>query len=177
MVGVWADLREVTAGEPCPRCGEPLEVQKAIEVGTSSNSATNTPTLWHRGVRRSGSGFRSSWEYGIGSSGRWRPSSNAITTTAASSGRLRRAVPGGDRRGASDDAEVAERRGLYSRLLAAGVEVVLDDRDERAGVKFRDVELTGIPHRITVGRRREKKSRHQIQTESTTHTGEHRRRA
>jgi prolyl-tRNA synthetase len=52
------------------------------------------------------------------------------------------------------DAEVAaagER--VYAQLLAAGVEIVLDDRAERAGVKFRDAELVGIPQRITVGRR------------------------
>ncbi len=46
--------------------------------------------------------------------------------------------------------ELAER--LYNQLLAAGVEVLLDDRDERAGVKFKDAELIGIPFRVVVGR-------------------------
>jgi prolyl-tRNA synthetase len=54
----------------------------------------------------------------------------------------------------SDDADVAAAaEGIYSALRDAGVDVVIDDRAERAGVKFRDVELTGIPYRITVGRR------------------------
>ncbi|MGH7962168.1 MAG: His/Gly/Thr/Pro-type tRNA ligase C-terminal domain-containing protein, partial [Candidatus Binatia bacterium] len=40
---------------------------------------------------------------------------------------------------------------LYTRLLAAGVEVLLDDRDERPGVKFKDADLLGIPLRVTIG--------------------------
>jgi prolyl-tRNA synthetase len=46
--------------------------------------------------------------------------------------------------------EVAER--IYSELMDAGIEVLLDDRRERAGVKFNDADLLGIPVRITVGR-------------------------
>src|SRR5690606_29723956 len=42
---------------------------------------------------------------------------------------------------------------LYAALLAAGIEVVLDDRDVRPGVKFADLELLGIPHRVVVGER------------------------
>ena len=46
--------------------------------------------------------------------------------------------------------KVAEK--IYSELLSAGVEVVLDDRDERAGVKFKDADLIGFPFRITAGK-------------------------
>ena len=46
--------------------------------------------------------------------------------------------------------EAAEK--IYQELLAMGVEVLLDDRDERVGVKFKDSELIGIPMRITVGK-------------------------
>jgi prolyl-tRNA synthetase len=42
---------------------------------------------------------------------------------------------------------------LYAELIAAGFDVLLDDRDERPGVMFADAELIGIPHRITVGER------------------------
>ena len=48
-------------------------------------------------------------------------------------------------------AECAER--LYAQLQAAGVDVLLDDRNERPGVKFADMELVGIPHRIVIGER------------------------
>ena len=54
----------------------------------------------------------------------------------------------------SEDAEVAAAgAALYEQLAAAGVEVVIDDRAERAGVKFSDAELAGIPYRVTVGKR------------------------
>jgi prolyl-tRNA synthetase len=54
----------------------------------------------------------------------------------------------------SEDAEVAKAgAALYDQLGAAGFEVIIDDRAERAGVKFRDAELTGIPYRVTVGKR------------------------
>jgi prolyl-tRNA synthetase len=42
---------------------------------------------------------------------------------------------------------------LYADLRAAGLEVLLDDRDERAGVKFKDADLIGIPYRITIGKK------------------------
>ncbi len=52
-----------------------------------------------------------------------------------------------------DDATVAVGEDLYERLTAAGLDVLLDDRDERPGVKFTDAELIGIPLRVTVGPR------------------------
>jgi prolyl-tRNA synthetase len=42
---------------------------------------------------------------------------------------------------------------LYQELQRAGLEVLLDDRDERAGVKFKDADLIGIPHRVTIGKK------------------------
>ena len=42
---------------------------------------------------------------------------------------------------------------LYANLKGAGLDVLLDDRDERAGVKFKDADLIGIPYRITIGRK------------------------
>ena len=52
-----------------------------------------------------------------------------------------------------DAASVAAGETLYEALRADGVDVILDDRDERPGVKFTDAELIGIPYRITVGPR------------------------
>jgi len=42
---------------------------------------------------------------------------------------------------------------LYEELQRAGLDVLLDDRDERAGVKFKDADLIGIPYRITIGKK------------------------
>ena len=52
----------------------------------------------------------------------------------------------------SDEAQMAAAEKLYADLNAAGVETLLDDRNERAGVKFKDSELVGIPFRIVTGR-------------------------
>jgi len=52
-----------------------------------------------------------------------------------------------------DDSVIAAGEDIYRDLRAAGVDVIVDDRRERAGVKFRDVELVGIPLRVTVGKR------------------------
>ena len=52
-----------------------------------------------------------------------------------------------------DEAQAQAARKLYQELKAAGVEVVLDDRDERPGVKFKDADLIGFPLRVTIGSR------------------------
>ena len=51
-----------------------------------------------------------------------------------------------------DEQQVAEAERIYTELTRKGYEVILDDRDERPGVKFKDMELIGIPYRITVGK-------------------------
>jgi prolyl-tRNA synthetase len=156
-VNRWADLREVVAGEPCAECGEPLEVRPAIEVGHIFKlgykyaEAIGVTVLDPDGDRKPvimGS-------YGIGveramaaiveshhdDRGIVWPVSVApfhVVITVAQ----------------PDDADVAKAgEEIYERLGDAGIEVIIDDRSERAGVKFRDAELTGIPYRITVGRR------------------------
>jgi prolyl-tRNA synthetase len=54
----------------------------------------------------------------------------------------------------SEDPESAKAgESVYEQLAAAGIEVIIDDRTERAGVKFRDAEITGIPFRVIVGKR------------------------
>jgi prolyl-tRNA synthetase len=156
-VGTWADLREVVAGEPCPVCGHPLELLAAIEVGhifklgykyTKAFGVTVLDANGERVHPIMGS-------YGIG-----------VERALASIVECHH-----DERGIvwplavapfsvvivvaqSNDAEVAAAgEALYEELTAAGVEVIIDDRAERAGVKFSDAELTGIPYRITVGKR------------------------
>ncbi|MFA1548697.1 proline--tRNA ligase [Actinomadura chokoriensis] len=156
-VGAWADLREVAAGEPCVRCGEPLEIVRAIEVGhifklgDRYSRALGVEVLdpdgrlvpvimgsYGIGVERAMAAIVETHHDDRGIV--W-PVSVAPFQVAV--------VPA-----QSDDAGVAEAaEDVYGALRAAGVEVVIDDRPERAGVKFRDVELTGIPYRVTIGRR------------------------
>jgi prolyl-tRNA synthetase len=156
-VGTWADLREVAAGEPCPWCGEPLELVEAIEVGHIFKL-----------------GDRYSKAFGADVLG---PDGKAIPLIMGCYGiGVERAMAvivecHHDERGIvwplavapfsvvvvvaqSEDVEVAKAgAAIYEQLTAAGVEVIIDDRTERAGVKFRDAELTGIPLRVTVGKR------------------------
>jgi prolyl-tRNA synthetase len=156
-VGTWADLREVAAAEPCVVCGHPLELLAAIEVGhifklgykyTKAFGVTVLDASGERVHPIMGS-------YGIG-----------VERAMASIVECHH-----DDRGIvwplavapfsvvivvaqSNDPDVAAAgEALYAELGAAGVEVIIDDRAERAGVKFSDAELTGIPYRVTVGKR------------------------
>ncbi|MGI5325908.1 proline--tRNA ligase [Actinomadura nitritigenes] len=153
----WADLREVTAGEPCPRCGEPLEIVRAIEIG-------HIFKLGDRYARALGvevldpDGKRVPvvmGSYGIGV----ERAMAAIVETHHDERGIVWPVAVAPFQVAvviaqSDDADAAAAaEGIYTALRDAGADVVIDDRAERAGVKFRDVELTGIPYRITIGRR------------------------
>jgi prolyl-tRNA synthetase len=156
-VGTWADLREVAEGEPCVRCGEPLTTLRAIEVGhifklgdrysralgaeVLDPDGRRVPLVmgsYGIGIERAMAAIVETHhdERGIV----WPPSVAPfqVAVVAAQSG---------------DDAVASAAEDVYSGLTAAGAEVVIDDRPERAGVKFRDVELTGIPFRVTVGRR------------------------
>jgi prolyl-tRNA synthetase len=175
-VGRWADLREVTAGEPCPRCGTPLEVVRTIEIGhifklgTKYTEALDVTVLDPDGRRVTpimGS-------YGIGverslaavveihhdDAGIVWPTQVApfeVTVVLISP---------------NDDAAVKTAEQLYEQLGAAGVDVVLDDRDERPGVKFKDAELVGIPYRVTVGGRGLAKGVVEVTTRADRQTAE-----
>ena len=153
----WADLREVTAGEPCPVCGQPLEVLRAIEVGHIFKL-----------------GYLYAETLGLSVLG---PDGNAITPIMGSYGigveRAMAAIVECHHDDAGivwpvqvapfavvivvldpDDADTMKVvDSIHDQLVAGGADVLVDDRDERPGVKFRDVELIGIPYRITVGAR------------------------
>ncbi len=156
-VGTWADLREVAAGEPCIRCGEPLELLTAIEVGHifklgyKFTKAFNVTVLDASGERV----HPIMGSYGIGVERAMAAivechydERGIIWPVAVAPFAVVVVVA------QSEDAETAEAgESVYEQLTAAGVEVIIDDRAERAGVKFRDAELTGIPFRVTVGKR------------------------
>jgi prolyl-tRNA synthetase len=156
-VGSWADLREVSAGEACPKCGTALELIQAIEVGHIFKLGRKfTSTL---GVTVDGPDGAPivpiMGSYGIGVERAvaviaevhhdeagliWPPQvAPAAVTVILLSHR--------------DPEAVATAEGLHRDLLAAGVDALLDDREERAGVKYADAELTGIPFRVSVGSR------------------------
>src|SRR4051812_3056834 len=154
---VSADLRTVNAGEPCPRCGSPLTVGKALEVGHIFKLGTRYSESM--GARVLDEGGKETpivmGSYGIGIE---RILAGAVELHHDDDGiRMPLSIapfhlallPLQMQDAAVRDA--AEK--LYQELGAAGVEVLLDDRDERAGVKFKDADLIGLPLRIAVGKK------------------------
>ena len=156
-VGEWLDLRQVRHGEPCTGCEGSLELLRCIEtghifkLGRRYAEAFETTVMDAEGIPRT----LTMGSYGIGigravaavaethhdERGLCWPVSVAPYEAAV--------VPLAGRDGTVG--EVAER--LYNELRSLGVEVLLDDRDARAGVKFSDIELVGVPYRVTVGPR------------------------
>jgi prolyl-tRNA synthetase len=153
-----ADVAAAEAGFPCPRCGAPLTAERAIEVGnifklgTRYSKALGAEYLDEEGISHPilmGS-------YGIGS--------GRVTATVVEQHHDERGIvwPASIAPfdvslmwiGAADEAEpqgAADR--LYRELSDAGIDVLYDDRPERAGVKFNDADLIGNPVRVSVSAR------------------------
>ncbi|MDD3238293.1 MAG: proline--tRNA ligase [Candidatus Gastranaerophilales bacterium] len=151
-----ADIRLVEAGDICPDCGAQLKVTRGIEVGnifqlgTKYSKAMNATFADENGQEKPfimgcyGIGIsrtaaaaveRHHDEYGI----KW-PLALAPFHVLV--------VPVNTK----DEQQTNVAESIYNQLKSAGVEVLIDDRDERAGVKFKDADLIGIPYRITVGK-------------------------
>jgi prolyl-tRNA synthetase len=156
-VGRWADLREVRAGEPCPQCGSPLEIIRAIEVGhifklgrkyttalgvsvLGPDGAAIVPIMgsYGIGVERAMAVIAEVHHDDVGLTWPVQVAPAEVTVVLLSP---------------QDEATAAAAESIYVQLQAAGADVLLDDRDERPGVKYRDAELVGIPCRVSVGRR------------------------
>jgi prolyl-tRNA synthetase len=151
----FVDLHTVVAGEACPQCGEPLVVEKVLEVGnifklgTKYSEALGAMYLDESGKEQPivmGS-------YGIGPA---RIAAAAVEQLADADGIvwppsiapfLVHIVVVSLR----DAGQVAAAEEIYAACEAAGLDAVLDDRDERPGVKFKDADLLGSPVRVTVG--------------------------
>jgi prolyl-tRNA synthetase len=154
-VTAWHDLREARAGEPCPLCGAPLSVGKAIEVGHIFKLGTRySEALGARVLDEAGEAAPLVMgSYGIGIERTmaavversWDEAGIVWPVQVAPYEVVVTVVNPNDVATAEAGAQ------LYEALLAAGVEAILDDRDERPGVKFKDADLVGIPYRITVG--------------------------
>jgi prolyl-tRNA synthetase family II len=153
----WADLREVAAGEPCPNCGTPLELVQAIEVGHIFKLGRKfTSVLGASVLGPDGSAVVPIMGcYGIGI----ERAMAAIAEVHHDDAGLVWPVQVAPMEATvillstRDEGARSAAESLYASLRAAGIEAVIDDRDERPGVKFKDAELTGIPVRVAVGSR------------------------
>jgi prolyl-tRNA synthetase len=155
---IWRDLRTALSGEACPRCETGvLDVYKAMEVGhifklgTKYSESMGAHVLDQNGKETPivmGS-------YGIGVD---RIMTAAVEQNHDADGIIwPKAIAPFDcvvtiTNMKQEDLRAAGEK-LYDDLKRAGLEVLLDDRDERAGVKFKDADLIGIPYRITVGKK------------------------
>jgi prolyl-tRNA synthetase len=153
----YVDLRAVTAGEDCPNCGAPLRIDTAVEIGhifklgykysesmnarvLDCNGKEVAPIMgsYGIGIERI---LTAAVEQSNDENGFWLPPSIApfevvvVSTNSKDEGI----------RTASED--------ITRQLEAAGFDVLLDDRDERPGVKFKDADLVGIPFRVNVGKK------------------------
>lgn len=153
---IIADIKTLLEGDPCPICGAPVKHARGIEVGQVFKLGTKYSEAM-------GAYYKDENQeekpivmgcYGIGVSRTMAAiveqhhDENGIIwpMSVAPYHVIISLVKPGD----ETQAKVAE--DIYEQLGAAGVEVMLDDRDERPGVKFKDADLLGIPVRITVGR-------------------------
>jgi prolyl-tRNA synthetase len=152
---VYADLRAVTAGEGCPNCGNALRIDTAVEIGhifklgyryseamgariLDKNGKEVTPIMgsYGIGIERI---LTAAIEQSNDENGFWLPPAIApfeIVVTPVN---------------VKDENLLKAAVDIATRLEAAGFDVILDDRNERPGVKFKDADLVGIPFRITVG--------------------------
>jgi len=153
----YADLRTVTAGEACPNCGKPLRIDTAVEIGhifklgyrysesmgarvLDNNGKEVMPIMgcYGIGVERI---LTAAVEQSNDENGFWLPPQIApfeVVVTPTNVG---------------DEKVKAAAEDIAQRLEKAGFDVILDDRDERPGVKFKDADLVGIPYRVTVGKK------------------------
>jgi prolyl-tRNA synthetase len=156
-VQTWADLRSVQEGEACPNCGSPLKVAKAVEIGHILKLGYKySESMGARVLDKDGKEVTPIMgSYGIGverilsaaieqsndENGFWLPMEIAPFHVVV--------VP----TNVADTAIMNTAEEIAQKLEAAGYDVILDDRDERAGVKFKDADLVGIPFRINVGKK------------------------
>jgi prolyl-tRNA synthetase len=154
---IVADIRNIEVGEPCPKCGKPINIARGIEVGhifklgTKYTEALGATYLDENGQEQPiimGC-------YGIGINRtvaaiieQHHDDRGIIWPMSVTPYHVIIVVASNYQ---PEQIQAAEK--IHDELAARGIEVLLDDRDERAGVKFNDADLIGIPIRITVGKK------------------------
>ena len=155
-VEAQADLRQITTDDPCPECGGALQLTEGIEVGHVFKLGTKYSEAMSA-VFQDSEGRELPFVmgcYGIGVS---RVVAAAIEQNHDDNG-IVFPVPLAPYQvivlnlGVNEPAVTEAAEKLYEELKAAGIDALLDDRDERPGSKFKDADLLGIPFRVTVGK-------------------------
>ncbi|MBQ6005875.1 MAG: proline--tRNA ligase [Selenomonadaceae bacterium] len=151
---IVADIRMVQAGDPCPHCGAPLQMTRGIEVGQVFTLGKKYSEALHATFLDE-DGSTKFFEMGCYGIGVGRTMAAAIEQNNDADGIIWPrtiapfevvVVPVN----AKDYNQLDFAKKIYADLIAAGVDVLLDDRKERAGVKFKDCDLIGYPLRVTI---------------------------
>ncbi len=154
---IVVDIKEIKAGDPCPECGAPLKIARGIEVG----QVFKLGTKYSKAMKAT---YKDEHQtdhdivmgcYGIGVSRtlaavveQHHDENGIIWPMSVAPYHVIITLVKPD-----DEAQSSVADDIYDKLRASSVEVILDDRKERPGVKFKDADLIGIPIRITVGKR------------------------
>jgi prolyl-tRNA synthetase len=156
VVERYLDVRLVSEADPCPRCGKPLRIVRGIEVGHVFKLGTKYSTGMHA-TYLDAEGTAHPLVMGCYGIGVGRTAAAAVEQHHDADGIIWpmaiaplqvMIVPVN----VHDGPGWATAQRLHDELETAGVEVLLDDRDERAGVKFKDADLIGLPLRLTIGK-------------------------
>lgn len=152
----FADLRNIMEGDICPNCGSRIHFAHGIEVGNTFKLGTKYSKALDLQYLDANNQLQYVWmgSYGIGPA----RAMAALAEQNADENGINWPKDLAPYQAAiiiistKDEAQNEAAEKLYEQLEKAGVEVLLDDRDTRPGVKFKDMDLIGIPYRITVGR-------------------------
>ena len=155
--GKLGDFRKAVEGDKCPKCGKPMTMARGIEVGHIFKLGTKySETMGANFLDEKGDSKPLIMGcYGIGVN---RTMATVIEQNHDENGIIWPlsiapyqviVIPAVTK----DEEQVRIADEIYNKLQQMGIEVLLDDRDERAGVKFKDADLIGIPMRITVGKK------------------------
>ncbi len=151
---IVADIRMVQAGDPCPHCGKPLSMTRGIEVGQVFTLGKKYSEALHATFLDE-DGSTKPFEMGCYGIGVGRTMAATIEQNNDADGIIwTRAIAPFEvvvvPVNVKDDKQLALAEEIYNELKAAGVDVLIDDRRERAGVKFKDCDLIGYPLRVTI---------------------------
>jgi prolyl-tRNA synthetase len=155
-VDEWVDLRTVRAGELCATTHQPLKLRRAIEVGHVFKLGTKYSEKLHA-LFLDEAGARKPMVMGCYGIGVTRTLQAVIEQCNDKDGIVwpmsvaPYQVCITPLNVAPDNAGMQLAEKIYAELTAQGVEVILDDRDERPGVKFKDADLVGFPIRLSIG--------------------------
>lgn len=153
---ICGDIANVVEGDKCPVCGGRIHFKKGIEIGNTFKLGTKYSKAMNLYYQDDNHQLQPvvMGSYGIGVG---RTMAAIVEQMHDDNGLIWPIEIAPYKVGIvlinqKDEAQVKLANDIYDRLMAEGIEPIFDDRDERAGVKFKDMELIGIPMRITVGK-------------------------